>query len=82
MRRCTGGNERRRLELVVRAEEGVRKLRREGMGCSEGQGVSSPFYRGRGAPERCGWGGSNGSVNGFNATEGGVEIKKGIEGGK
>jgi hypothetical protein len=57
MRRCTGGNERRWLELVVRAEEGVRKLRREGMRCSEGQGVSSPFYRGRGAPERCGWGG-------------------------
>jgi hypothetical protein len=53
-RRRTGGNERWRLELVARAEEGAKKLRKEGMWCGEGRGVSSPFYRGRGAPERGG----------------------------
>jgi hypothetical protein len=55
-RRCTGGSERRRRELVARAKEGAKKLEREGMRCSEGRGVSSPFYRGRGAPERGGRG--------------------------
>jgi hypothetical protein len=55
-RRRTGGNERLRLELVAGAEEGVKKLEREGMRCGEGWGVSSPFYRGRGAPERGGRG--------------------------
>jgi hypothetical protein len=53
-RRRTGGNERWRLELIARAEEGAKKLRKEGMWCGEGRGVSSPFYRGRGAPERGG----------------------------
>jgi hypothetical protein len=38
MRRRTGGNERRQLELVARVEEGVKKLRREGMRCGEGRG--------------------------------------------
>jgi hypothetical protein len=47
-RRCTGGNERRRLEPVARAEEGTKKLERERMRCGEGRRVSSPFYRGRG----------------------------------
>jgi hypothetical protein len=36
MRRRTGGNERRWLELIARAEEGTKKLRREGMRCGEG----------------------------------------------
>jgi hypothetical protein len=81
MRRRTGGNERRRLELVARAEESTKKLRREGMRCGEGRGVSSPFYRGRGAPERGGRGGeSNGGVNGFNAIEDGGEVKRGLRG--
>jgi hypothetical protein len=40
MRQRTGGNERRRLELVARAEEGAKKLRREGMRCGEGWWVS------------------------------------------
>jgi hypothetical protein len=44
----TGGNERRRLELIARTEEGAKKLGREGMRCGEGRGVSSPFYRGQG----------------------------------
>jgi hypothetical protein len=39
-------------------------------------GVSSPFYRGQGAPER-GDRGSNGGVNGVNAIEGGGEVKRG-----
>jgi hypothetical protein len=30
-RRCTRGNEQRRLELVARAEEGAKKLGREGL---------------------------------------------------
>jgi hypothetical protein len=37
-RRRTRGNERRQLELVVRAEEGAKKLGREGMRCGEGSG--------------------------------------------
>jgi hypothetical protein len=37
-RRRTRGNERRRLELVARAEEGAKKLRREGMRCGEVRG--------------------------------------------
>jgi hypothetical protein len=56
MRRRTRGNEWRWLELIARVEEGAKKLRREGMRCSEGRGVSSPFYRGPGAPERGGRG--------------------------
>jgi hypothetical protein len=55
-RRRNGGNKRWRLELVARAKEGAKKLGREGMKCGEGRGVSSPFYRGRGAPERGGRG--------------------------
>jgi hypothetical protein len=30
---CTGGNERRRHELIARAKEGAKELRREGMRC-------------------------------------------------
>jgi hypothetical protein len=30
---CTGGNERRRLELVTRVKEGAKELGREGMRC-------------------------------------------------
>jgi hypothetical protein len=37
-RRRTGGNERRRLELIARAEEGMKKVGREGMKCGEGRG--------------------------------------------
>jgi hypothetical protein len=37
-RRRTRGNERRWLEIVARAEEGVKKLGREGMRCGEGRG--------------------------------------------
>jgi hypothetical protein len=38
MSRCTGGSERRRLELVARAKEGAKELGREGMRCGEGRG--------------------------------------------
>jgi hypothetical protein len=69
-RRHTRGNERRRLELIVRAEEGAKKLRREGMRCSEG----------RGARERAGRG-SNGGVNIFNAIEDGARFRGGLRGG-
>jgi hypothetical protein len=80
-RRRTGGSERRRLELIVRAKEGAKELVREGMRCDEGRWVSSPFYTGRGSAGE-GWlGGSNGGVNGFNAIEDGGEVKRGIKGG-
>jgi hypothetical protein len=72
----TGGNERRRLELVARAKEGVKELRREGMRCSESRGSHRPFIGAEGAPERGGRG-SNCGVNGVNAIEGGDEVKWG-----
>jgi hypothetical protein len=74
--RHTGGNERRRLELVMRAKEGVKELRREGMRCGESRGSHRPFIGAGGAPERGGQG-SNGGVNGVNAIEGGGEVKRG-----
>jgi hypothetical protein len=42
-RRRTRGNERRWLELVVRAKEGAKELRREGMRCGESRGSHHPF---------------------------------------
>jgi hypothetical protein len=79
-RRRTRGNERRWLELVARAEEGVKKLGREGMRCSEGRESHHPFIGAGGAGE--GWPrGSNGSVNGFNAIKDGGEVKRGLRGG-
>jgi hypothetical protein len=55
-RRRTGGNERRQLELLARAEDGVRKLGREGMRCGEGLGGGGliALLRGPEAPERGG----------------------------
>jgi hypothetical protein len=55
-RRRTGGNERRRLELVVRAKEGAKELEREGMRCSESRGSHRPFIGVGGGPERGGRG--------------------------
>jgi hypothetical protein len=55
-RRRTGGSEQRRLELVVRAKEGVMELGREGMRCGGGQGSHCPFIGVGGAPERGGRG--------------------------
>jgi hypothetical protein len=72
----TGGNERRRLELVARAKEGAKELGREGMRCGEGRGSHRPFIGAGGAPERGGRG-SNGGVNGVNFIEGGGEVKRG-----
>jgi hypothetical protein len=81
MRRCTGGSERRRLELVTRAKEGAKELRREGMRCGEGRGSHRPFIGVGGSPGRGGRGG-NGGVNGFNAIEDGVEVKGGSDRGR
>jgi hypothetical protein len=72
----TGGNERRWLELIARAKEGVKELGREGMRCSESRGSHRPFIGEGGAPERGGRG-SNGGVNGVNAIEGEGEVKRG-----
>jgi hypothetical protein len=55
-RRRTGGNERRWLELVARAKEGVKELEREGMRCGESRGSHRPFIGAGGAPERGGRG--------------------------
>jgi hypothetical protein len=76
----TGGNERRRLELIARAEEGMKKLGREGMRCGEGRGVSSPFYRGRGAPERGGRGGVTVALMGLTPLKMGVRLRGGLGG--
>jgi hypothetical protein len=38
-RQRTRGSERRRLELIMRAKEGVKELGREGMRCGEGWGL-------------------------------------------
>jgi hypothetical protein len=51
-RQCTGGNERRRLELITRAKEGVKELGREGMRCGERRGSHRPFIGAGGAAER------------------------------
>jgi hypothetical protein len=77
----TGGNERRRLELIARAKEGAKELRREGMRCGESRGSHRHFIGVGGASERGGRG-SNGGVNGVNAIEGGGEVKRGIKEGE
>jgi hypothetical protein len=46
------GEERRRLELITRAKEGAKGLRREGKRCGEVQGWCSPFIGVRVAPGR------------------------------
>jgi hypothetical protein len=56
LRRCTGGSERRWLELVARAKEGVKELRREGMRCGEGRGSHRPFIGAGGGSGRGGRG--------------------------
>jgi hypothetical protein len=56
LRRCTGGSEQRWLELVARAKEGVKDLRREGMRCGEGRGSHRPFIGAGGGPGRGGRG--------------------------
>jgi hypothetical protein len=50
----TGGNERRWLELVVRAKEGTKELGREGMRYGESRGSHCPFI-GAGGSAREGW---------------------------
>jgi hypothetical protein len=56
--RRTGGNERRRLELIARAKEGAKELGREGMRCGAVRAGEShrPFIGAEGAPERGGRG--------------------------
>jgi hypothetical protein len=78
-RRRTGGSKRRWLELIARAKEGTKELRREGMRCGEGRGSHRPFIGVGGVPGRVA-GESNGGVNGFNAIEDGGEVKRGIRG--
>jgi hypothetical protein len=72
----TGGNERRRLEIIARVKEGANELGREGMRCGESRGSHRPFIGVVGAPERGGRG-CNGGINGVNTIEGGGEVKRG-----
>jgi hypothetical protein len=55
-RRCTGGNERRRLDLVTRAKEGAKELGRGGMRCGDSWGSHRPFIGAGGTLERGGRG--------------------------
>jgi hypothetical protein len=55
-RRCTGGSKRRQLEVIARAKEGAKELRREGMRCGEGWGSHRPFIGAGGAPKNGGRG--------------------------
>jgi hypothetical protein len=48
-RRRTEGSEQRRLELIVRAKEGAKELRRAGVRCGEGRGSHHPFIGAEGA---------------------------------
>jgi hypothetical protein len=81
-RQRTGGNERRWLQLVVRAEEGVKKLEREGMKCGVGRGVSSPFYRGRGHQRGVvGGGGVTAALMALTPLKKGARLRGGLRGG-
>jgi hypothetical protein len=51
-----GGEERRRLELVVRVKVGAKGLEREGKRCGEVRGWCSPFIGAGGTPGRGGRG--------------------------
>jgi hypothetical protein len=51
---CTGGHERRRLELIARAKESVKELLREGMRCDESWESHRPFI-GAGGSTGEGW---------------------------
>jgi hypothetical protein len=55
-----GGEERRRLELIVRVKEGVKELGREGKRCGEVRGWCSPFIGAGGVLGRGGRGGNSG----------------------
>jgi hypothetical protein len=75
-----GGKEWRWLELIARAKEGTKELRREGKRGGEDRGLSSPFIGAKGVPGRSGRGG-NGGINGFNAIEDGVRLRRGVNEG-
>jgi hypothetical protein len=55
-----GSEEWRWLELITRAKEGVKELRREGKRSGEVRGWCSPFIGAGGAPRRGGRGGDGG----------------------
>jgi hypothetical protein len=80
--RCTGGSERRWLELIARAKEGAKELGREGMRCGEIRGVSSPFYKGRGSAGE-GWsgGGVTVALMALTPLKTGARLRGGLRGG-
>jgi hypothetical protein len=79
-RRCTGGNEQQRLELVARVEEGTKKLGARGCGAVRAGVVSSPFYRGQGASERGGRGGVTVALMALTPLKMGVRLRGGLRG--
>jgi hypothetical protein len=75
-----GGEERRRLELIVRVKEGAKGLGREGKRCGEVRGWCSPFIGVEGAPGRGGRGVTVALII-FNAIEDGKvkgRVKEGV----
>jgi hypothetical protein len=79
-RRCTGGNERRRLELIARAKEGTKELGREGMRCGEIRGSHCPFIRAGEAPERGGQGGVTAALMALTPLKTGARLRGGLRG--
>jgi hypothetical protein len=81
-RRCTGGNERRRLELIARAKEGAKELGREGMRCGESRGSHRPFI-GAGGSTREGWpGGVMAVLMALMPSKAGARLRGGLRRGK
>jgi hypothetical protein len=83
-RRRTGGNERQRLELVMRAKEGTKELGREGMRCGESRGSHHPFI-GAGGSAREGWPGGGGVMAALMALtplKAGARLRGGLRRGK
>jgi hypothetical protein len=81
-RQRTRGNERRRLELVVRAKEGMKELGREGMRCSASRGSHRPFI-GVGGSAGEGWpGGVTAALMALMPLKMGVRLSGGLRRGK
>jgi hypothetical protein len=76
----TRGSEWWRLELVVRAKEGVKELGREGMRCGEIRGSHRPFIGAGGAPGRGGWGRVTTALIALTPLKTGARLRGGLRG--
>jgi hypothetical protein len=77
----TGGNDRRRLELVARAKEGAKELKKEGMRCGESQGSHRPFI-GAGEHRRGMAGGVMAALMALTPLKAGARLRWGIKEGE